>query len=107
MITITDSAAEHIKKQAKKTCRPPSVRLGLRGGGCTGYSYIFEWVEKAHKETDTVFKDKEVSVYVDPKSLIFLKGTELDFVVGIMGHGFKINNPNSTGSCGCGESIKF
>ncbi|MNC87057.1 Iron-binding protein IscA [compost metagenome] len=83
-----------------------SLRVGIRGGGCTGFSYVFEWADEP-RPTDKVFTAFGVSVVVDPKSFVYLSGMQLDFVRGMMGHGFKFNNPNAKGSCGCGESVQF
>jgi iron-sulfur cluster assembly protein len=108
MIAITPTAADQIKKLAGKRGTPgAALRVGLRGGGCTGFSYIFEWAEGEPKAHDKVFEDHGVKLYVDPKSFIYLNGTELDFVTSMMGHGFKFNNPNVKGACGCGESVQF
>ena len=84
----------------------PEFRVGIRGGGCTGFSYVFEWAD-APKPTDKVITAHGVTVVVDPKSFVYLAGMQLDFVRGMMGHGFKFNNPNAKGSCGCGESVQF
>jgi iron-sulfur cluster assembly protein len=106
-IEITAAAAEEIAKQRAKRGTPDaSIRIGVRGGGCTGFTYVFEWSEQI-RPTDTVFTEHGVSVVVDPKSLVYLGGMQLDFVRGMMGHGFKFNNPNAKGSCGCGESVQF
>jgi iron-sulfur cluster assembly protein len=108
MITITDTAAREVKKQATKRGTPEAaLRVGIRGGGCTGFSYLFEWADGAPKATDKVFEKDGIKLYVDPKSYVYLDGTELDFVTSIMGYGFKFNNPNVKGSCGCGESVQF
>jgi iron-sulfur cluster assembly protein len=107
-ITITASAADEIRKQAAKRGTPTSaLRIGIKGGGCTGFSYLFEWSDGEPKPKDRVFERDGVKVYIDPKSLVYLDGTELDFVRGMMGHGFKFNNPNAKGACGCGESVQF
>ena len=107
-ITITASAADEIRKQAAKRGTPASaLRIGIKGGGCTGFSYLFEWSDGEPKAKDRVFERDGVKVYIDPKSLVYLDGTELDFVRGMMGHGFKFNNPNAKGACGCGESVQF
>jgi len=107
-ISITDTAAKEIKKQAVKRGTPDAaLRVGIRGGGCTGFSYLFEWADGGAKEHDKVFEKDGIKLYVDPKSFVYLDGTELDFVTSMMGHGFKFKNPNVTGSCGCGESIQF
>ena len=107
-ITISDIAAREIRKQAEKRGKPDSaLRVGIRGGGCTGFSYLFEWADGDPKTHDKVFEKDGIKLYVDPKSFVYLDGTELDFVTSIMGYGFKFNNPNVKGSCGCGESVQF
>lgn len=107
-ITITAAAAEEIKRQQAKRGTPDAVvRIGIRGGGCTGFSYLFDWVDGEPRATDKVFAAHGVRVCVDPKSFVYLRGTELDFVTSMMGHGFKFNNPNAKGTCGCGESVQF
>lgn len=106
-IEITEAAAQEIAKQREKRGTPDAmIRIGIRGGGCTGFTYVFEWAEQV-RPTDKVFSAHGVSIVVDPKSLVYLGGMQLDFVRGMMGHGFKFNNPNAKGSCGCGESVQF
>ena len=108
MIAITEAAANEIRRQRDKRGKPDSaIRIGIRGGGCTGFSYLFEWEDKDPRPTDKVFEQHGVKLVVDPKSYIYFQGTELDFVKSMMGHGFKFNNPNVKGSCGCGESVQF
>ena len=80
--------------------------MGVRGGGCTGFSYVFEWADSL-RSSDREFSAHGVAIVVDPKSLVYLAGMQLDFVRGMMGHGFKFNNPNAKGACGCGESVQF
>ena len=107
-ILVSESAAREIDRQRIKRGTPgAAIRVGIRGGGCTGFSYLFEWEDGAPRATDTVIDAHGVRVLTDPKSLVYLAGTELDFVTGMMGHGFKFNNPNVKGSCGCGESVQF
>jgi iron-sulfur cluster assembly protein len=106
-IEVTAAAAEEIGKQKAKRGTPDAmIRIGVRGGGCTGFTYVFEWAEQP-KPTDKVISAHGVTVVVDPKSFVYLAGMQLDFVRGMMGHGFKFNNPNAKGSCGCGESVQF
>jgi len=106
-VAITEAAAEEIAKQRAKRGTPDArIRVGVRGGGCTGFTYVFEWADEL-KPKDTEFSAHGVSIVVDPKSLVFLGGMTLDFTRGMMGHGFKFNNPNAKGSCGCGESVQF
>ncbi|MDB4957592.1 MAG: Iron binding protein IscA for iron-sulfur cluster assembly [Myxococcales bacterium] len=106
-IAITESAAQEIAKQRAKRGTPDArIRVGVRGGGCTGFTYVFEWADTL-RPTDSEFSAHGVAICVDPKSLVYLGGMTLDFVRGMMGHGFKFNNPNAKGSCGCGESVQF
>lgn len=107
-IVISVSAAEAIEGQRQKRGTPDAaIRVGIRGGGCTGFSYLFEWDDNEPRKTDKVFYKDGVKLYVDPKSFVYLRGTELDFIKSMMGHGFKFINPNVKGECGCGESVQF
>ena len=111
---VSPTAVSEINKlQAKREAdgkkRARGLRVGIRGGGCTGFGYLFEWCDEDPRPTDKVFEYDEgrVVVFCDPKSLIYLDGTTLDFVTSMMGHGFKFTNPNVKGECGCGESVQF
>jgi len=105
-ITITANAAKEIKRQADKRGTPNAcIRVGIRGGGCTGFSYVFEW-EDVPKPTDKVFSAGEIRLVVDPKSYLYLRGTELDFVREGLNEGFKFHNPREKDRCGCGESFR-
>jgi iron-sulfur cluster assembly protein len=97
---------EKRKAEGKPT---EAIRIGLRGGGCDGFSYVFEWADKPAGKHDHVleFESGQVRLFIDKKSMLYLKGTTLNFVTGLMGHGFKFENPNVKGSCGCGESVQF
>jgi iron-sulfur cluster assembly protein len=108
-LTVTHAAAEIMREQLSKRGTPDAaIRFGIRGGGCTGYSYVFEFSDKPPRKNDHVV-DAElgVRVYVDPKSMIDLEGTTIHFEKGIRGHGFQFDNPNVKNDCGCGESISF
>jgi iron-sulfur cluster assembly protein len=109
-IVVTQAAADEIARQRAKRGTPDArIRVGVRGGGCTGFTYVFEWADEI-RPTDKEFFGPEgsgVSIVVDPKSLVFLGGMTLDYQRGMMGQGFKFNNPNAKGSCGCGESVQF
>jgi iron-sulfur cluster assembly protein len=109
-VLLTQAAADEIARQRAKRGTPNArIRIGVRGGGCTGFTYVFEWADEV-RPTDKEFFGPDgsgVSIVVDPKSLVFLGGMTLDFVRGMMGHGFKFNNPNAKGACGCGESVQF
>jgi iron-sulfur cluster assembly protein len=113
-IAVTDAALTQIVKlQGKRAAegKPPlGLRIGLRGGGCDGFSYLFEWADKTGPRDRVLEYDhagEHVRIFIDPKSLIYLAGTTLNFVTGLMGHGFKFENPNVKGTCGCGESVQF
>jgi iron-sulfur cluster assembly protein len=105
---VTSRAAKVMREQLLKRGTPDAcVRFGIRGGGCTGYSYLFEFEDNGARKSDHVVVQDGVTVLVDPKSMRFLNGTQLDFETGMRGHGFKFANPNVDDSCGCGESITF
>lgn len=109
-LTVSPAALEEIRKlQAKREKPARGLRIGIRGGGCTGFGYLFEWSDDEPRPTDRVFEfdDGKVRVYCDPKSMVYLDGTVLDYVKSLMGHGFKFVNPNVKGSCGCGQSVQF
>ena len=104
-IAIHESAATRIHKLLGDRGTPASgLRIRVRGGGCTGLTYDMEFAEEA-KEKDRVFEDHGVRIFVDPKSYIFLIGTELKYQSGLMESGFKLENPNAKKSCGCGDSF--
>jgi iron-sulfur cluster assembly protein len=109
---VTAAAAEIMRGQLVKRGTPDAaIRFGIRGGGCTGYSYVFEFSDKPPRKNDHVITAGEgehgVRVYVDPKSMIYLEGTTIHFEKGIRGHGFQFDNPNVKNDCGCGESVNF
>ncbi|HEY0286326.1 MAG TPA: iron-sulfur cluster assembly protein IscA [Pseudomonas sp.] len=103
-ISMTEAAAKHVQRSLSGRGKGDGVRLGVRTTGCSGLAYVLEFVDEAQSE-DTVFELHGVKVIVDPKSLVYLDGTELDFVKEGLNEGFKFNNPNSRGECGCGESF--
>lgn len=110
MIQVTPRAIAEIGKAAKaRAAAPKGLRVGIRGGGCTGFSYLFEWSDADPRPEDKVlsFEDGAVRVIIDPKSLVFLDGATLDYATTLMARGFKWVNPNAKGSCGCGESVAF
>jgi iron-sulfur cluster assembly protein len=89
---------------AKRGTPNAMLRLGVKGGGCSGFSYVMEFCDEAGAR-DRVFDFDGVKVLVDPKSLVFLNGTTLDYETKLMAHGFKFVNPNEKTACGCGESF--
>jgi iron-sulfur cluster assembly protein len=104
-ISMTATAAEKVKELlAQKGTPEQGLRIGVRGGGCSGNSYFMEFCE-AEEAGDQVFEMHGVRLVVDTRSLTVLAGTEIDFVTGLMGSGFKFNNPNVRHSCACGESF--
>lgn len=107
-VVVTARAAKVMRGQLEKRGTPTgAIRFGIRGGGCTGYSYMFQFEDGEPRSSDHVIEAFGVRVYVDPKSMVLVKGTRLDFETGIRGHGFRFENPNVDDSCGCGESISF
>ena len=106
IVTITPRAAEEIRKIKVENTIPEShaLRLGVKGGGCSGMSYVPAFDENP-KERDTVYQLEGLVVYVDPKSQFYLSGTTLDFSDGLSGRGFVFNNPNAARTCGCGHSF--
>ena len=104
-LELTPKAIEMAKKALERRGTPESgLRLGVRGGGCSGASYVIEFADKI-RERDRVFEMDGLKVVVDPKSLVYLRGTVLDYEVKLMSHGFKFQNPNEKKGCGCGESF--
>jgi iron-sulfur cluster assembly protein len=109
-ITVTERAIAEIKKAGgTRAKRPQGLRVGIRGGGCTGFSYLFEWADAEPRPEDKVlsFEDGTVRVFVDPKSYIYLDGSTLEYATSMVGRGFKFVNPNVKGECGCGHSVSF
>lgn len=105
MITVTDIAAEKIKTLLNEKGNPDhGLRMGVMGGGCSGFQYKLDF-EKEEGEMDQVFEIKGVKIFIDMKSSLYLNGVTLDYHDGLMGTGFKIENPNARTTCGCGESF--
>src|SRR3982751_6455272 len=103
-ITITESAARHIAKNLSKRGKGVGLRLGVRTSGCSGLAYKLEYADEVRPE-DAQFEMHGVTVLIDPKSLPYLEGTELDFTREGLNEGLKFNNPNVKDECGCGESF--
>jgi iron-sulfur cluster assembly protein len=105
VMTLTDAAANRVKDIISKADRPIlGVRVGVKNGGCAGMSYTMEYAEAANPH-DEVLDDKGVTILVDPKAILFLLGTEMDFETTKMSSQFVFRNPNQTSACGCGESV--
>jgi iron-sulfur cluster assembly protein len=105
-VTLTDAAARHVNRYLGKRGKGLGVRLGVKTTGCSGLAYKLEYVDEASPE-DVVFEDHGVKVLVDPKSLAYIDGTQLDFVREGLNEGFKFINPNERDRCGCGESFRI
>ena len=103
-ISLSESAARHVSNFIAKRGKGFGIRLGVKTSGCSGMAYKLEFVDNTEAE-DLVFESHGVKVVIDPKSLAYLDGTELDFVKEGLNEGFKFNNPNVKDQCGCGESF--
>ena len=105
-ITLTESAAGHVQKSLAKRGKGLGLRVGVRTSGCSGMAYKLEFVDQPNSD-DLEFESHGVKVLVDPKSLAYIDGTQLDFVREGLNEGFKFNNPNERDRCGCGESFRI
>jgi len=103
-VTMTQAAAERVRKFIEKRGKGEGLRVGVRTSGCSGMAYVIEYADKIEPE-DNVYESFGVKVIVDSKSLVYLDGTELDYTKEGLNEGFKFNNPNVKDSCGCGESF--
>ena len=103
-VTLSERAAQHVTNFLAKRGKGVGIRLGVRTSGCSGMAYTLEFADESRPE-DLVFGSNGVNVLIDPKSLVYLEGTELDFVREGLNEGFKFNNPNAKNHCGCGESF--
>ncbi|KMO37365.1 hypothetical protein VQ03_19205 [Methylobacterium tarhaniae] len=105
VMSLTDAAAERIKGIMADAERPiAGLRVGVKNGGCAGMSYTMEYAEE-RKPGEDMIEDKGVRVFIDPKAVLFLLGTEMDFQTTKLASQFVFNNPNQTSACGCGESV--
>jgi iron-sulfur cluster assembly protein len=106
LITATPKALDHLKGLlASEEADATGVRLGVKGGGCSGLSYLLEF--GVEREGDNIVEAQGVRFYLDRKSSIYLKGVQLDYDAGLEGRGFVFGNPNATNTCGCGESFSI
>ena len=105
-ISLTDKAASEVHKimQANNIPETYGLRVGVKGGGCSGLSYSLGFDGEA-RDSDKILRKDGIQIFVDPKSLFYLSGTELDFTDGLNGRGFVFNNPNASKTCGCGSSF--
>lgn len=103
LVTATPAAIEELKRLLAAETASDGIRLGVKGGGCSGLSYVLDFSTK--RDGDNVVEQDGISFYLDRKSSIYLKGIVLDFKEGLKGKGFVFQNPNATSTCGCGESF--
>jgi iron-sulfur cluster assembly protein len=104
---LTDAAAARIKDIMSRADKPfAGVRVGVKNGGCAGMSYTMEYADSVAPH-DEVVEDKGVRILIDPKAVLFLLGTEMDYKVDKLSAQFVFNNPNQTSACGCGESVQL
>jgi iron-sulfur cluster assembly protein len=107
VMRLTDAAAERIKAVMAKATQPiAAVRVGVKNGGCAGMAYTMEYADKINP-LDEVVEDKGVRILIDPKAILFLLGTEMDYKIDKLASQFVFNNPNQTSACGCGESVQL
>lgn len=108
-ITLSETAAKEIKSIISEQSLPADkvrLRVGVKGGGCSGFSYVLDLVEDGPAESDEESESNGVKIVCDMKSALYLDGTEIDFKDEVMGRGFVFKNPNATSSCGCGHSFQ-
>lgn len=104
--TLTPEAVERVRLALVKRNTPDAaLRVGIRGGLCSGFGYVLEFCDDSPREKDLVFQFNNVKVFIDKKSIIYLNGAELDWEKKLMSQGFKFNNPNAISSCGCDKSF--
>jgi iron-sulfur cluster assembly protein len=103
-ITLTDNAAERVLRFLENRGKGLGIRLAVKTSGCSGMAYVMEFVDES-EDGDQIFEDRGVKVIIDPKSLVYLDGTEVDYGKEGLNEGFQFNNPNAKNSCGCGESF--
>jgi iron-sulfur cluster assembly protein len=107
VMRLTEAAADRIKYVMANAAKPVSaVRVGVKNGGCAGMEYTMEYADSANP-TDEIVEDKGVKILIDPKAVLFLLGTEMDYKTGKLASQFVFNNPNQTSACGCGESVQL
>jgi iron-sulfur cluster assembly protein len=107
VMSLTDAAAARVQAIISKSETPVlGLRVGVKNGGCAGMEYTMEWATEA-KPYDEVIEEKGVKVLIDPKAILFLLGTEMDYQSSALKSGFTFNNPNQTSACGCGESVQL
>ena len=106
MIALTPSATQEVRRLIEKEAKPNlGLRVGVKGGGCSGFSYVISIDETTPKQYDTIFEQDGLKILIDAKSHLYLDGTTVDFKSSVMGGGFEFQNPLAKKSCGCGTSF--
>jgi iron-sulfur cluster assembly protein len=106
-MTLTESAAERVREiMSRSDHAVAGLRVGVKNGGCAGMEYTMEWADR-QGQLDEMVEDKGVTIFIDPKAVLFLLGTVMDYRVEKLKSGFVFNNPNQTSACGCGESVQI
>jgi iron-sulfur cluster assembly protein len=107
VMTLTESAAERVREiMSRSDHAVAGLRVGVKNGGCAGMEYTMEWADR-QGQLDEMVEDKGVTIFIDPKAVLFLLGTVMDYRVEKLKSGFVFNNPNQTSACGCGESVQI
>lgn len=104
MIHLTERAAQHVQDFLNNRGKGEGIKVGIKTSGCSGLAYVLEFVDQADPH-DQMYDTHGVKVFVDPKSIVYLNGLEMDYVKNGLNEGFEFNNPNQKGECGCGESF--
>jgi iron-sulfur cluster assembly protein len=105
MITLSEKAADKVKQQLARRGKGLGIRVGVKTTGCSGLAYVLEYVDKI-EDSDQAFVSNSVNIYIDPKSLAYIQGVEIDWVRNGLNEGFDFKNPNERDRCGCGESFR-
>lgn len=103
-VSITEKAAQHVTEQLAERGHGLGIRVGIKTTGCSGMAYVLEFADKL-EVGDQIFEDRGIKIVVDPKSLVYIDGTEMDYVKQGVNEGFEFKNPNAKAECGCGESF--
>ena len=107
VMTLTEGAAQRVREIMSRSERAVAgLRIGVKNGGCAGMEYTMDWAER-QEALDEVVEDKGIKLFIDPKAVLFLLGTEMDYRIEQLKSGFVFNNPNQTSACGCGESVQL
>lgn len=106
MITLTDKAATKVKRTLERRGKGIGIRIGVKTTGCSGLAYVLEYVDNPSPE-DVQYNSNGVSIYVDPKSLVYVTGLQMDWIRQGLNEGFDFKNPNERDRCGCGESFRI